>query len=165
MKPFHLASSAALLSAIVLTSGCYSPQPTELYGSDDLPKKDWYTLPADSSEVQTLPPAYQRALADQREAVASEVGSKGAITPETQKNIAKMNEACNSAYLVSFDLVATNPTPGLNGQSETWDQRRINDSIIYSQNLRALADEWSRFWLMDMPMGTPYNTINTSGRF
>jgi hypothetical protein len=37
--------------------------------------------------------------------------------------------------------------------------------MVYNQNFRALADEWSRVWLMEMPGGTPYDTVNTTGRF
>jgi hypothetical protein len=53
----------------------------------------------------------------------------------------------------------------LNGQLESWDRRRQGDSMIYNQNLRMLADEWSRFWLMERPGASPYDTVNTSGRF
>ncbi len=165
MKPFHIASTSVVLAAMLLAGGCYTAQPTTLYGSDDLPKQDWYTLPAGSSEVNKLPPALQNALADQRLAVSNEIGAKGAISPDTTKRISELNEACNTALLVSFDMVATNPTPGLNGASETWDMRRRNDSMIFNQNLRAMADEWSRFWLMDQPGPTPYNDVNTTGRF
>jgi hypothetical protein len=37
--------------------------------------------------------------------------------------------------------------------------------MVDDQNFRALADEWSRLWLMERPGGTPYNTVNTTGRF
>ncbi|MBL9141858.1 MAG: hypothetical protein JNK53_08330 [Phycisphaerae bacterium] len=164
MKLFHIASSSIVLTAMLVAGGCYTPQPTTLYGSEDLPKQDWYTLGDGSSEVKTLPPALQNALADQRLAVNNEMAAKGAISPDTRKRITDLNDACNSAYLVSFDLIATNPTPGLNGYAETWDSRRRDDSMVFNQNFRAMADEWSRFWLMDAPGPTPYNTINTTGR-
>jgi hypothetical protein len=164
MKPFTFASATFALSAVLLAGGCYTPQPTTLYGSGDLPKQDWYTLNADAGEVKTLPAALQQSLADQRVAVANELAAKGELSADTHKRIQDLNEACNSAYLVSFDVIATNPTPGLNGYAETWDMRRVNDSMIFNQNLRALADEWSWFWLMDQPDPTGFNTVNTTGR-
>jgi hypothetical protein len=97
--------------------------------------------------------------------VAAEMSSKGELSVETKKSISDLNEACNHAYLTSFDMIASNPTPDLNGQFESWDKRRLNDSMVYNQNLRAMADSWSRFWLMDQPDPTPYNTVNTTGRF
>jgi hypothetical protein len=97
--------------------------------------------------------------------VNDEMAATGTISAETRKRIDDLNERCNSAYLTSFDLIASNPTPGLNGYSETWDARRYNDVSVYNQNLRALADEWSRLWLVNYPSGTPYNTYNPTGRF
>lgn len=165
MKPSTLVFASTALAAALLAGGCYTAQPTALYGSEDLPKEDWYTLGESSSEVKALPPALQGALKNQKLAVDNEVAAKGEVSADTRKRINDLNEACNSAYLVSFDVIATNPTPGLNGLAETWDMRRVNDSMIYNQNLRALADEWSWFWLMDQPSPTPYNQINTTGRF
>jgi hypothetical protein len=109
-------------------------------------------------------------LTQQRQLVALEQGSEKnsedkPLSPETAKKVAELDQTCNDAYLISFDSIASNPTPDLNGQFESWDRRRQNDSMIYNQNFRALADEWSRFWLMEMPGGTPYDTVNTTGRF
>ncbi len=157
--------SAAFLASATLLSGCYTPQPTTLYGAEDLPKQDWYTLSESSSEVKTLPAALRNALEQQRQEVAAEQSSKGELTAQTKKRISDLNEACNGAFLVSFDNIATNPTPELNGQFETWDRRRQNDSMVFNQNLRALADEWSYVWLMERPGGTPYDTVNTTGRY
>ncbi len=165
MKSFLTASSSLALAAVLLATGCYSPQPTTIYGTADLPKEDWYTLSEKSDLVQSLNPAWQAALAEQRAAVATEIAAKGEISSDTRKRINDLNESCNSVYLVSFNTIATQPTPGLNGFAETYDLRRENDVMIYNQNLRALSDEWSRFWLVDQPGGTPYNTINTTGRF
>lgn len=162
MKSFCTLSAAFVASATLLV-GCYSPQPTSVYGSENLPKQDWYTLSDGSSEVKALPPALRNALVQQRQEVSAE-SDKGSLSAETKKRISDLNEACNAAYLVSFDVIASNPTPDLNGQFESWDKRRLNDSMTYNQNLRALADEWSYFWLMERPGGTPYNTVNTTGR-
>lgn len=158
---------AATLVATSVLTGCYSPQPTdaELHGYQDLPKEDWYTLSDSSSEVKSLPAPLRTALARQRQEVSTELASNNGLTQETKKRIKDMNENCNAAFLTSADNILSNPTPDLNGQFESWDKRRVNDSMIYSQNLRALADEWSRFWLMERPGGTPYDTVNTSGRF
>lgn len=165
MKPFHFATSSLILAATLVIGGCYSPQPTEIYGTHDLPKEDWYTLSESDSAVEALPLPWRAALAEQRAAVSMELANTGEISAETRKRINDMNEGCNSAYLVAFNTISNEPTPGLNGYSETYDMRRVNDTMIYNQNLRALADEWSRFWLMDQPGGTPYNTLNTTGRF
>ncbi|MFM8699656.1 MAG: hypothetical protein ACKOF7_13585, partial [Phycisphaerales bacterium] len=100
-----------------------------------------------------------------RQEVEAEMAAGGTMSDATKKRVADLDETCNSAYLVSFDLIATNPTPDMNGQLESWDRRRQNDSMVYNQNLRALADEWSRLWLMETPGGTPYDTVNTTGRF
>jgi hypothetical protein len=166
MKSSLLLAASIVASASVLT-GCYSPQPTDeqLHGYQDLPKADWYTLSDSSSEVKSLPAPLRNAMVRQRQEVDSEMTAKGALSQETQKRIKDMNENCNAAFLTSADNILSNPTPDLNGQFESWDKRRVNDSMIYSQNLRALADEWSRFWLMERPGGTPYDTVNTSGRF
>jgi hypothetical protein len=65
---------------------------------------------------------------------------------------------------VSFTSVTSNPTPELNGQFESWDDRRRNDAMVNNQNFRMMADEWSRFWLMERPGGSAYDLVNTTGR-
>ena len=115
--------------------------------------------------VEALPAALQNALKKQRQEVEAEKANSENLSDAMKKRIADLDETCNSAYIVSFDRIATNTTPDMNGQLESWDSRRQNDSMIYNQNLRALADEWSRVWLMERPGGTPYNTVNTTGRF
>ena len=97
--------------------------------------------------------------------VDTESAKDGTLSAQTNKEVAELDEYCNGAYLVSFDSIASNPTPDMNGQIESYDRRRQGDSMIYNQNLRALADEWSRFWLMERPGGSPYDTVNTTGRF
>lgn len=163
MKLSSIAVPAVL--AITVLGGCYTAQPTTLYRSDKLPDTHWYALEAGDSRIKVLPAALQNSITQQRQEVAAEIQEKGAISSETSKKIADLDETCNGAYLVSFDAIASNPTPDLNGQFESWDRRRQGDSMVYNQNLRALADEWSRFWLMERPGGTPYDTVNTSGRF
>lgn len=153
------------LAVSALVGGCYSPQPTELYGSEDLPKEHWYELSEGDSRVKALPAALRNALTKQRQDIAAELANSGATSDESKKKIADLDESCNTAYVVSFDRIASNPTPDMNGQLESWDRRRENDSMVYNQNLRALADEWSRIWLMERPGGTPYDTVNTTGRF
>lgn len=159
----------ALMSAMLVAGGCYAPQPTELYRTNKLPSEHWYALDEDDSRVKALPHALRNSLTQQRQLVALEEGTdkktKNDLTPETTKKIAELDQTCNDAYLISFDSIASDPTPELNGQFESWDRRRQNDSMVYNQNFRALADEWSRFWLMEMPGGTPYDTVNTTGRF
>jgi len=164
MKLSSLAAPVALASALVV-GGCYAPQPTTLYGSDKLPDTHWYELSEGDSMVEALPAALQNALKKQRQEVEAEKANSENLSDAMKKRIADLDETCNSAYIVSFDRIATNPTPDMNGQLESWDSRRQNDSMIYNQNLRALADEWSRVWLMERPGGTPYNTVNTTGRF
>ena len=158
---------AATLVATSVLTGCYSPQPTDeqLYGYKDLPKEHWYLLPADDSRRVALPKSIQDRLCVVWKRATEDEGKLGKVSPETQKQIDDSDQLCNSLYLTSADVILSNPTPDLNGQFESWDKRRVNDSMIYSQNLRALADEWSRFWLMERPGGTPYDTVNTSGRF
>jgi len=36
--------------------------------------------------------------------------------------------------------------------------------MVYNQNFRMLADEWSRIWLMERPGGSAYDLVNTTGR-
>lgn len=162
-------AAPALMSAMLAVGGCYAPQPTELYRTEKLPKEHWYALDEDDSRVEALPHALRNSLTQQRQLIALEEGTdknaKKSLSAETTKKVAELDQTCNDAYLISFDTIATNPTPDLNGQFESWDRRRQNDSMIYNQNFRALADEWSRFWLMEMPGGTPYDTVNTTGRF
>ena len=158
-------AAPALLVASIAVAGCYTPQPTTLYGSADLPDTHWYELSDGDKRVKALPAALQNSLTKQRQEVEAELAAGGAMSDSTKKRVADLDETCNSAYLVSFDLIATNPTPDMNGQLESWDRRRQNDSMVYNQNLRALADEWSRIWLMEKPGGTPYDTVNTTGRF
>jgi hypothetical protein len=168
-----LIAAPALMSAmmtVMVVGGCYAPQPTELYRTEKLPSEHWYTLDEDDSRVEALPHALRNSLTQQRQLVALEQGSENnsedkPLSPETAKKVAELDQTCNDAYLISFDSIASNPTPDLNGQFESWDRRRQNDSMVYNQNFRALADEWSRFWLMEMPGGTPYDTVNTTGRF
>jgi hypothetical protein len=163
MKTSRLAVTA--LAAALAAGGCYSPQPTTLYRSDDLPKEHWFELKATESRVKALPEALQNALVQQRQEVAADIQQAGAISNATQKRVADLDEACNAAYIVSLDTLTANPTPEMNGQFETWDDRRRNDAMIYNANFRSLADEWSRVWLMEHPGGTPYDTVNTTGRF
>ena len=167
-----LIAAPALMSAmmtVMVVGGCYVPQPTELYRTEKLPSEHWYTLSESDSRVEALPHALRNSLTQQRQLVALEEGSnensKRPLSPDTVKKVAELDQTCNDAYLISFDSIASNPTPDLNGQFESWDRRRQNDSMVYNQNFRALADEWSRFWLMEMPGGTPYDTVNTTGRF
>jgi hypothetical protein len=163
MKMSRLAVTA--LVAALAAGGCYAPQPTTLFRSGDLPKEHWFELPPTEGRVKTLPEALQNALVQQRQEVAADLKQAGAISNATQKRVADLDEACNAAYIVSLASVTANPTPEMNGQFETWDDRRRNDAMVYNANFRALADEWSRLWLMDYPGGTPYDTVNTTGRF
>ena len=162
MKMSRLAVPALL--AALAVAGCYAPQPTTVFRSGDLPKEHWFELSATDGRVKSLPDALQNALVQQRQQVAADLTQNGVIASSTLKKVADLDEACNGAYLVSFDSVAANPTPEMNGQFESFDDRRRNDSMVYNANLRALADEWSRVWLMEMPGGTPYDNVNSTGR-
>lgn len=153
----------ALLAAL-LVGGCYAPQPKTLFRSGDYPTEHWFELPATEGRVKSLPDALQNALVQQRQEVAAELANGGVITNATKQKIAELDEACNGAYVVSFDSVTANPTPELNGQFESWDDRRRNDAMVYNQNFRMLADEWSRIWLMERPGGSAYDLVNTTGR-
>lgn len=164
MKTSTLLAPALLASALGL-AGCYAPQPTTLYRSDKLPETHWYEVKESDSRIEVLPAALRQALVQQRQEVADEMAKDGQLSAAMNKKIADLDESCNGAFLVSFDSVASNPTPEMNGQLESWDRRRQNDSMVYDQNLRALADEWSRVWLMERPGSTPYDTVNTTGRF
>jgi hypothetical protein len=154
-----------LVAAILLAGGCYAPQPTTLWRQDELPDKHWYELSEDDKRIKALAPALQNSITQQRQLVAAEMEKNGSLSPDTRKKVGDLDETCNGAYLVSFDTIANNPTPELNGQFESWDRRRQGDSMVYSENLRMLADEWSRFMLMERPGGSPYDTVNTTGRF
>lgn len=155
----------ALLTASIMVAGCYAPQPTTLFRTNKLPDKHWYELSESDSRIEALPAALRNSITQQRQMVETETAGGGAISPETSKKVADLDETCNGAYLISFDSIASGPTPEMNGQLESWDRRRQGDSMIFNQNLNALADEWSRFWLMEMPSSTPYDTVNTTGRF
>lgn len=155
----------AFIAATLFAAGCYSPQPTTLWRQNDLPSKHWYELSDDDGRIKVLAPALQNSIVQQRQMVATELTKDGTLSPATTKKISDLDETCNGAYLVSFDSIANNPTPELNGQFESWDRRRQGDSMVYSENLRMLADEWSRIWLMERPGGSPYDTVNTTGRF
>jgi uncharacterized protein YerC len=162
MKMSRLAVPALL--AALAVAGCYAPQPTTVFRSGDLPKEHWFELAETEGRVKTLPDALQNALVQQRQEVAADLKQNGAISNATLKRVADLDEACNGAYLVSLASVTANPTPEMNGQFETFDDRRRNDALVYNANLRALADEWSRVWLMEMPGGTPYDNVNSTGR-
>ena len=158
-------TAPVLLAAALAAGGCYTPQPTTVYRSDKLPDKHWYELSDSDSRVEALPAALRSSIVQQRQLVDTESAKDGTLSAQTNKEVAELDEYCNGAYLVSFDSIASNPTPDMNGQIESYDRRRQGDSMIYNQNLRAMADSWSRFWLMDQPDPTPYNTVNTTGRF
>jgi hypothetical protein len=158
-------TAPVLLAAALVAGGCYAPQPTSVYRTDELPDKHWYELKDSDSRIEVLPAALKSSITQQRQMVEAEMAKDGSLSAQTNKQIADLDEYCNGAYLVSFDSIASNPTPDLNGQLESWDRRRQGDSMIYNQNLRMLADEWSRFWLMERPGASPYDTVNTSGRF
>jgi hypothetical protein len=162
MKMSRLAVPALL--AALAVAGCYAPQPTTVFRSGDLPKEHWFELPETEGRVKTLPDALQNALVQQRQEVAADLKQNGVISNTTLKRVADLDEACNGAYLVSLASVTSNPTPEMNGQFETFDDRRRNDALVYNANFRALADEWSRVWLMEMPGGTPYDNVNSTGR-
>lgn len=164
MKPFQIASSLLAVSAALVVGGCYPAQPTTIYGTNELPREDWYTLSESSFQVESLDPPLRASLAQQRAEVAREIAEHGEISADTRKRIADLNDRCNTNFLVSFNMIADSPTPGMDGYAENYNQRRQNDAMIYNQNFRAMADEWSRIWLLDYPGGTPYNTLNTTGR-
>ena len=158
-------TAPVLLAAALVAGGCYAPQPTTVYRSDKLPDKHWYELSDSDSRVEALPAALRSSIVQQRQLVDTESAKDGTLSAQTNKEVAELDEYCNGAYLVSFDSIASTPTPDMNGQIESYDRRRQGDSMIYNQNLRALADEWSRFWLMERPGASPYDTVNTTGRF
>ena len=58
----------ATIAALAVLGGCYAPQPTTLYRSDDLPDTHWYELKEGDSRVKSLPAALQNSLVQQRQA-------------------------------------------------------------------------------------------------
>ena len=171
-----LIAAPALMSAMLAVGGCYAPQPTmaDLYGSDKILTDQEYLemarcwLDSERSNYKvwsSLSENKRETLNQLWTKVHQEMLERGELTPATRTAMRDTAEYFNTKKLVSFDTIASNPTPDLNGQFESWDRRRQNDSMVYNQNFRALADEWSRFWLMEMPGGTPYDTVNTTGRF
>lgn len=172
MKPSSIALPAFLAFAFI--GGCYTPQPTSLYRSDRLLSDDevlemarcWSDWGRSNfSTWNDLSDNTKQRLNQLWTKAHSEMIRDGKLSPETRQMVVRETEALNTELLVSFDAIASNPTPDLNGQFESWDRRRQNDSMVYNQNLRSLADEWSRFWLMERPGGTPYDTVNTTGRY
>jgi hypothetical protein len=167
-------AAPALLVASIAVAGCYTPQPTTLYRQDKALSDEevlemarcWSDWGRSNSDVW-------KSLSDNRRARLNQVWTKahsemlrdGKMSPETKQMVINETDQLNTELIVSFDAIASNPTPDMNGQLESWDRRRQNDSMVYNQNLRALADEWSRVWLMEKPGGTPYDTVNTTGRF
>jgi len=172
-----LIAAPALMSAmmtVMVVGGCYAPQPTELYRTDELltdteyveMARCWTELSRSNYNEWKSYSENEKIRVNQLwTKVHQEMLERGELTPATRTAMRDTAEYFNTKKLVSFDTIASNPTPDLNGQFESWDRRRQNDSMIYNQNFRALADEWSRFWLMEMPGGTPYDTVNTTGRF
>ncbi len=164
----------ATVAALAVLGGCYAPQPTTLYRSDEVLSDEeylemargWMDLSRANYGEWTSLSVNQRVTINQLWTKAhQEMIANGKISPGTRQALSAFADFRNTEKLVSFDAIASNPTPDMNGQLESWDRRRQGDSMIYNENLRALADEWSRFWLMERPGGTPYNTVNTSGRF
>jgi hypothetical protein len=169
-----LLTLAIPVAALVFTVGCYTPQPTTLYRSEKTLTDDevlemarcWTDWGRSNSSVwQSLSDNRRQRLNQVWTKAHSEMLKDGKMSPETRQLVINETDLLNTEVLVSFDNIASNPTPEMNGQLESWDRRRQNDSMVYNQNLRALADEWSRFWLMEKPGGTPYDTVNTTGRF
>ena len=167
----RLAAPALLVaSSSFALGGCYMRQPTygdvidEACASADT-EKEFFLLPRESKTFKGFSAGRQRDLNDLWKQYHTELGRDGKISPATQAWIDRSDAECRTALTVSFDAICANPTPEMNGQLESYDARRRNDTLIYNENLRALADEWSRAWLMEKPGGTPYNTVNTSGRF
>ena len=172
-------AAPALMSAMLAVGGCYAPQPTmaDLYGSDKILTDQEYLemarcwLDSERSNYKV----WSSLSENKRETLNQlwtkghqEILDRGQMSSDTLTNLKSVCDGIRDEVRyepVSFDAIASNPTPDLNGQFESWDRRRQNDSMVYNQNFRALADEWSRFWLMEMPGGTPYDTVNTTGRF
>lgn len=178
------------LAVSALVGGCYSPQPSfsedvalpayaegdaeaakqvneEIMARDRVPNATdyWFLLPRSGPTFRALPRPNQDSLNSLWTRYHTEIGASGTISSKTRELIESSAASSRTALVVSFDQICTNPTPEMNGQLESFDARRSSDSLIYNQNLRAMADEWSRIWLMERPGGTPYNTVNTSGRF
>ena len=149
-----LIAAPALMSAmmtVMVVGGCYAPQPTELYRTEKLPSEHWYTLDEDDSRVEALPHALRNSLTQQRQLVALEQGSEKnseekPLSPETAKKVAELDQTCNDAYLISFDSIASNPTPDLNGQFESWDRRRQNDSMAHGDARRYAVRHGEYHW-------------------
>ena len=164
----------ATVAALAVLGGCYTPQPTTLYRSDEMLSDEEYLEMARSwMDLSRSNYGEWKSLSDNQRVMINQIWTKahqemianGKISPDTRKALSAFADFRNTERLVSFDAIASNPTPDMNGQLESWDRRRENDSMVYNQNLRALADEWSRVWLMERPGGTPYDTVNTTGRF
>jgi hypothetical protein len=169
MNPSRLVP-ALLLTPLVL-GGCYSRQPTyddlieEATAKADHEAEHFFLLSRNSSTFKSLSKGKQAELNDLWRQYHKELGETGRISGDTRNWIDRTDAECRTALVVSFDQVAANPTPEMNGQLESYDARRRNDAMVENENLRALADEWSRVWLMERPGGSPYNTVNTTGRF
>lgn len=167
-------TAPVLLAAALVAGGCYAPQPTTLYRSDELLSDQEYLEMARSwTELSRSNYSDWKELSDNEKQTINQIWTKaheemirdGKMSPATRQALGDFAERMNTKKLVSFDAIASNPTPDMNGELESWDRRRQGDSMIYNQNLRMLADEWSRFWLMERPGASPYDTVNTSGRF
>jgi hypothetical protein len=178
-------TAPVLLAAALVAGGCYAPQPTTLYHVGDIQEPletddDYLEMARCWADLSRSNYGVWKSLSDNQKETLNQLWTKahqeqlrdGKLSPATKSAIAAERKVLNDKFeqqniekYVSFDAIASNPTPDMNGELESWDRRRQGDSMIYNQNLRMLADEWSRFWLMERPGASPYDTVNTSGRF
>ncbi len=151
----------------VLLSGCATPQPTQLAGSNELPPS-WIDLPTEDPRIKALDPVTQDALAQLRKDMAAERNGRhyqfyGRYTDATLARIDAFNSDANTSYLVSYALILKDPTPEMDGIAATHADRLRNQALVNNANHRALADQWEYAWLMDSPGASPFPLVDTGG--
>jgi hypothetical protein len=162
----------ALLGSVcsLALGGCsIRPQPTTVYRTEHLPD-DWLTLPEGDWRVQAQSQTMQSYLARVRENMEAERRSPyfqfyGRYTDATLKQIAEANQLANTAFLTSPKTINSGLSPELRGTAESYDETAWHFAANADANLRALQDDWGRFWLTNRRSSlSSYPMLQTSGQ-
>ena len=159
-----------LLAAVTMPLGCaVGPQPTQMYGTKDLPK-DWLALQGSDWRLDVLTPSTREYLQRVRENMSTErTGAEyrfyGRYSDATMKQMAEANEFASSSFLTASKTLNKNLTPELYGTAETYDDANWHYAANANDELRSMKDDWGRFWLTDRPSKlSPFPITPTGGQ-
>ena len=169
MNALAIGALAAVSAALALGGCSVGPQPTAVYRTEHLPS-DWLALSDSDWRMQAQSESMKAYLARVRENMETERRSSyfqfyGRYTDATLKQIAEANQLANTAFLTSPKTINSRLAPELRGTAETYDETSWHFAANADANLRALQDDWGRFWLTNRRSSlTTYPMLQTSGQ-